>query len=165
MTSPIASQDIVVAATEWLLDKPDTVAAVTTFNIEGRIFPGIFGYQMWLTGGGIEGTSGTAVVIASEGGWTAANPHNTLRFPRLQLNVWVDPLRDGGRNTASPGEALARANGVYEVFDRHLHHVAGADMRWGQLRVVSCVRMTEPVVTVIPDGIVRLQAYYAVTQG
>lgn len=163
MTVTFAGDDIVTGATAWLRSIPECVAAVDTFNISGKISPGIFGYRLWTR---MEGSESTAVVIAHDGGWAAPNLYNTMRFPRLLLNVWADPRRDEQRNNVDP-LVQQRVNGCFEVFDKALHRTAGAEVYWGSLRVLSCVRLTEPIIVDVSDGdgLVRLQAYYAVTQG
>ncbi len=156
--------DIVQAAATWLLGFPDVVSALGTFVIDGVPTPGLFQYSNWVN---IGGSSSTSCVIDSEGGWAAANPHNTLRFPRLSINVWADPIRDSINNNADSGEARRRATQTFWTIDRHLHRAQGGSQIWGDLRTVDCVRLTEPTLYIVPDGdgLVRLMAYYGVTQG
>lgn len=163
MTVTVVGDDIVTGALAYLRAQPELIAAVDSFNIDGQLTPGIFPYRLWTR---MEGSSSTSVVIARDGGWAAPNLSNTLRFPRLLLNVWTDPIRDAqGHNVEATVQR--RANACFEVFDKYLHNVAGGVMWWGTLRIVDCLRLTEPVFVDVPDGdgLVRLQAYYAVTQG
>lgn len=162
MTQP-ERDDIVTGCVKWLRAKTDVTDAVDTFQIGGQIGPGIWGYRLWTR---MEGSSKTSVVISHDGGWAAPNMHNTLRFPRLVLNVWADPQRDAQKNDVDPW-VQRRANRVFEVVDKHLHRITGPEMYWGDLRVVSCVRLTEPIRYPTPDGdgLIRLQAFYAVTEG
>ncbi len=164
MSAPVLNDDIVQAAVTWLLGFPDVLDSVGTFIIDGVSSPGLFQYNLWTP---IEGTGSTACVVDNDGGWTGPNNHNTLRFPRLLLNVWADPIRDGGSNSVDPGEVRRRATRTFEVLDSHLHRAYGGDQLWGEVRTVDCVRLTEPAIYAVPDGdgLVRLQAYYAVTQG
>jgi hypothetical protein len=164
MSSPVLADDIVSAATKYLRAQGDVTAAVSTFVIDGAPTPGVFQYSLWDT---LEGTGGTACVLSTEGGWAAPNTHNTLRFPRLTLTIWVDPIRDGGGNNHDPGEAYRRSNAVFAVIDRHLHRTAGREQMWGGLRVVSSTRLTEPVTSQATDGngLLRTLTYYAITQG
>lgn len=167
MTSPVYpdGDDIVSGGVKFLLAQPECVAAVSTYIIGGRQVPGIFGYRPW--NDTIEGTSTTCAVLSSEGGWAGANLHNTLRFPRLTLNIWADPQRDGGHNVTSQPEVMRRSFNVFRVFDRFLHRTGGDAVMFGTLRVVSSTRLTEPSVLTVPDGdgLVRLQTSYAVTEG
>lgn len=161
--SVTATEDIVTGATRYLRSKPEVIDAVDTFVIDGKLTPGVFSYRLWTT---MEGSQKTSIVLAHEGGWATPNLHNTLRFPRLVLNVWADPLRDAQNNNIDP-RVRGRANACYEIVDRFLHMTAGAERMFGTIRVVSCVRITEPVIADVQDGdgLIRLQVFYAVTQG
>lgn len=163
MTVTVLGDDIVTGAVSYLRSQPELIAAVDAFNIGGKLTPGIFHYKLWTV---MEGSQSTCVVISHDGGWAAPNLTNTLRFPRLVLTVWTDPLRDGNGNNIDPAVRL-RANACFETFDKYLHVVGGGEMRWGTLRIIDCLRLTEPVFIDVPDGDggVRLQTYYAVTQG
>ncbi len=159
MTTPL-TDDIVSGAVTFLMTKPDVLATLG-FDEDG---PWLFQYDLWTM---VEKSQSTACVIDSDGGWATANPHNTLRFPRLSVAIWADPQRDQGNNAILPGEAQRRINHVFEVIDKHLHRVTGPEQMWGSIRTVSCVRITEPNILRVPDGdgMLRLLAYYAVTQG
>lgn len=161
--SVVATEDIVTGCVAYLQAQPEVLAAVDTFNIGGRVIDGVFGYRLWTR---MEQSQKTSIVIAHDGGWAAPNMHNTLRFPRILLNVWADPLRDGTGNNIDPLVA-GRANACFEIVDRFLHLTAGAERMFGSIRVISCVRLTEPVPIDVPDGdgLIRIQAYYAATQG
>lgn len=158
------ADDIVSGLVTWLRAQPEVVAAVSTYVIGGQSTAGIFQYQPWAK---LEGTCSTCAVITNDGGWVAANPHNTLRFPRITLNIWADPLRDNVNNVVDPGEVMRRAFATYRVFDKYLHRTAGAEVMWGQLRVLASVRLVEPTIYVVPDGdgLVRCQVLYAITEG
>jgi hypothetical protein len=162
--NPVTADDIVSGATKFLLAQPETVAAVSSYIIGGAQVPGIFQYRTWTD---IEGTSTSCVVLSTDGGWAGANLHNTLRFPRLTLNVWVDPIRDSARNVTDPGEAMRRSFSVFKAFDRFLHRTGGDEVYFGTLRIISSTRLTEPTISAVSDGdgLVRLQASYAVTEG
>lgn len=164
MTAPVTDDDIVSGATAFLLAQADVLAAVTTFVIGGGQVPGVFQYRPWVD---MEGSSGTCCVVSNDGGWAAPNIQNTLRFPRLAINVWADPIRDSTSNVTDPGEVMRRAYATYKAVDKHLHRTGGPEVMFGQLRIISCVRLTEPVIYVVPDGdgLVRCQTMYAVTEG
>lgn len=164
MSAPVTADDIVSGAVTRLRGIPEAVAAVSTFIIGGVPTAGIFQYRLWAK---VEGEGGTCAVLSSDGGWAAANMHNTLRFPRLTLNIWADPIRDDINNVVDPGEVMRRSFATFKVFDKYLHLAGEAEVTWGQLRVISCVRLTEPTTIVVPDGdgLVRCQVNYAVTEG
>lgn len=160
MTTPVTTDDIISAVVTYLRSKPAIIAVLGSDGDGSWLFQ----YRLWAE---IEGTSSTAAVLSHEGGWAGANLHNTLRFPRLLLSVWADPQRDAGHNATDPGEVQRRANAAFEVIDSYLHRPQGDSQMWGSIRTVDCVRLTEPAIYVVPDGdgLVQLQAYYAVTQG
>lgn len=162
--SVTATEDIVTGSCRYLRSKPEVLDAVDVFNIQGRPTPGIFSYQLWVPK--MEGSQSTAIVVQHDGGWAAPNQHNTLRFPRLLLSVWADPLRDDQGNN-NDSRVQSRANACFEIADKYLHLAAGGTVMFGSIRVVDCVRLTEPTIASVPDGdgLVHLQAYYAVTQG
>lgn len=160
MTGPVVAEDIVAAATKYLLTKPEIAAVLG--NTNGK--PWLTQYRLWNM---FEGSESTAAVIDSDGGWTGPNVHNTLRFPRLLLSVWGDPIRDSGNNAVNYGEVRRRVMYAFEVIDGFLHRPQGETVMWSTIRTVDCTRLTEPLVSNVPegDGVVRLQAYYAITQG
>lgn len=164
MTTPVTKPDIISGCTTYLRSQPDVLSVVSVFPIDGQLVPGLFGYSNWVA---LEGTGKTCAILTNQGGWTGPNLHNTLRFPLIGLNIWADPIRDDGNNISDPGECMRRLDAAFEVFDKHLHRVAGETQMWGPIRTVACARMTEPMTYRVPDGdgIVRLQVSYAVTQG
>lgn len=164
MTTPVTDDDIVSGAVSYLLDQPEAVAAVSSFVIGGQPAPGIFQHRPWVK---MEGSSSTCCVVTSDGGWAAPNLYNTARFPRLTVNIWADPIRDDTRNVTDPGEVTRRAFAAYKAIDKFLHRTGGPEIYFGQLRIISCVRLVEPVIYAVPDGdgLIRSQSVYAVTEG
>ncbi len=162
MPVPVTDDDIVSGAVAFLYSKPD-VLAVLGSDPDG---PWLFQYELWAKDL-IEGSESTALVISSDGGWAGPNLQNTLRFPRLQIDVYADPIRDHGNNVIDPGEVQRRAYRAFQVVDKYLHRVNSETQMWGTIRTVSCSRLTEPVVYRVPDGdgLLRCQVYYAVAQG
>lgn len=162
MTTPVNTDDIVQGAVKYLSAKPAVLAVLGTF--EGSTVPYLFQRRMWAE---MEGSSSTACMIYSDGGWTSANNHNTLRFPRLSIEIWADPIRDSTNNVTDPGEVWRRIDHAYMVIDTFLHRAAGGEQFWGTVRTVDCVRLTEPLTYEVPDGdgLLRLLVSYAVTQG
>lgn len=162
MTTPVADDDIVQGAIKFLQAQPDVLAVLGSYP--GTTVPYLFQRKLWVD---VEGTSSTACLLFSEGGWTGSNLYNTMRFPRLSMEIWADPLRDGQNNVTDPGEVWRRANRAYQVIDQHLHRPQGGRQWWGSLRTIDCVRMAEPTVYEVPDGdgLIRLLVSYAVTEG
>jgi hypothetical protein len=161
MTAPVATDDLVQGAVKYLLEQ-ETVLAVVGSTADD--VPWLFQHRLYVA---VEGSSSTAAVIAYGGGWAGGNEHNTLRFPRLSLELWVDPRRDDDRNSIEPGEVYRRMNVAFTAFDRVLHRPQGGEQWWGTVRTISCIRSAEPIPYEVPDGdgLLRLQTFYAIEQG
>lgn len=160
MSAP--DDDLVQGAVKYLADFADVVAVLGMF---GDGTPYLFQHELWAE---LEGTGGTAAVIRRAGSWSGANPHNRLRFPRIALDLWADPLRDPAGHTSQPGEVHRRLEGVYFVFDDRLHRPTGDTQMWGEIRTIGCLRLgepTEPLAVADGDGLLRQTVYYAVSQG
>lgn len=161
MTGPVDTDDIVQGAVKWLQGFDDVLAVVGAFP--ATTSPYLFQDQLYTV---MESSQSTAAVIRHDGGWGAPNPHNTMRFPRITLEITADPIRDAGNNVVSPGEARRRIIRAYEVIDAHLHRPQGGTQWWGQIRTTGCMRLGEPSVDPVADGsgLIRLQVGYGVTQ-
>lgn len=163
MTTPVTTDDLVQGAQKWLLGFADILAVLGVQQDTGTHY--LFQHTLWAP---MEGSESTAAVISRSpgGGWANPNMHNTIRFPRLAVEVWVDPQRDDGSNAVDPGEAQRRIDNAYQVIDRHLHRPQGDAQWWGTVRTLGCIRLGEPWTYPVPggDGLLRLQVFYGVTQ-
>lgn len=158
----VTTDDIVQGAVKWLTTFDDVKAVLGAYDDDT---PYLYQNKLWSR---VEITQSTAAVIRQAGGWAGANITNTMRFPRLVLEIWADPLRDSMGNITEPGETYRRIRDAYNVLDKRLHRPQGGDQMWGSVRTISCVRLTEPDEPFpIPDGdgLLRLTAFYAVEQG
>ena len=108
----------------------------------------------------VEGTGRSVAVLIQAGGWSVANRHNTARFPKLRLEIHSD-------STPGAYDAESRAHDAWEPFDKILHNPAGIDERWGELRVINCVRLTDPELYPVTGKfrLALLVCDYAVTIG
>jgi hypothetical protein len=163
VTTPVEDDDLVQGCVTWLLDQPDVLAVLGTFD--DGVTPLLFQHTTWR--GDLEGSQSTAAIIMRDGGWGAANEHNTMRFPRITLEVVVDPIRDASGDFIRPGETYRRIENAYRVLDRHLHRPYGGTVYWGSVRIIDCIRLSEPdiVAVVDGDGMLRLQVPYGVSEG
>ncbi len=161
MTAPVSTDDLVQGAVKYLLTESSVLAVVGTTDMGT---PMLFQHQLY---GTVQSTSKTAAVVGYGGGWAGGNEHNTLRFPRLSLELWVDPLRDNDGNVKEPGEVYRRMNVAFAAFDKVLHRPQGGIQWWGTIRTLSSVRSGEPSVYPVPDGdgLLRAQTFYAVEMG
>jgi hypothetical protein len=160
VTEPV--DDLISGVVEgYLLNQPDVVAALGAFP-DG--VPYLFQRDLWLN---LEGTQSTAARLYRAGGWAGPNPHNTMRFPRLGLEITADPVRDAVNNAiGSTAEVEQRLDKVYKVFDRHLHRPANAVQMWGSVRTIGCARLGEPMTFPVADGggLMRLSVFYGVIE-
>lgn len=161
MTAPVTEDDIVQGAVKYLQSKPEIIAVLGAYT--GTTIPFLFQRRLWVE---MEGTSSTACLVFSDGGWSSANLHNSARFPRLSLEIWADPIRDSQNNVTDPGEVWRRINRAYKTIDRYLHRPQGGDQMWGSVRTIDSTRMAEPTAYEVPDGdgLLRLLVSYAVTE-
>lgn len=150
------------SAATFLATKPAVVAVLG--KTPGDQTPYLFQGSLWTV---MENTQSTACVVSYAGGWINPNAHNTMRFPRLRVAVYADPLRDGNHNPIDPVEVRERVMHAYEVIDGYLHRPQGRAVMWGAMRVLGSLRMTEPTIEPEPDGtgLLRLTVTYAVTEG
>lgn len=162
MTTPVAEDDLVQGCVKWLSTLTDVTALLGRFPYTHT--PYLFQRQMWVN---LENSSSTACVVSYSGGWTGPNQHNTMRFPRLLVEVTVDPLRDDAGMFVDPAEADRRLEAVYKVLDRHLHRPQSGTQMWGNVRTIASTRLAEPITFSVPDGggMRRLQVFYGVMEG
>lgn len=160
MTGPVLTDDLVQGCVKYLAALTDVRAVLGAYPDES---PWLFQHDLWVE---VEGTGNTAAVIAAAGGWAGPNQYNTMRFPRISLEISADPLRDAGNNPTTPGEVHRRLERAFAAIDARLHRPAPLDQRWGTVRTLGCSRIAEPVIYVVPDGdgMLRLQAFYGVVQ-
>lgn len=162
MTAPVTARDVVAGCAAYLRSIPEVRAVVGAASDTGA--PYIFQHETWVV---MENTQTNAITVRRTGGWAGPNTHNTLRFPRLTIDITVDPIRDGGNNAIKPGEAQQRMQVVFDTVDRHLHRPAGGAQMWGTVRTIDCIRLAEPQPFALPDGngLLRMSVQYAVTEG
>ncbi len=114
----------------------------------------------------VKGSQAVALVLVNAGHGTGVLDYSTMRGQRLEIDLWIDPLRDQYGNITSPSETQGRLLSVFSVLDSHLHRASSGDKTelWGDLVTVNCIRMTEPVIYPVPDGdgLIRGVVYYNV---
>lgn len=89
----------------------------------------------------IEGTSKCAIVVSEVGTHDIMNQHNTLKFPRLEIDIWADPTRntDGSKRL---DDADDKIEAIAKVVDNHFHLVssdtpAGDIIVWGSTKQIT----------------------------
>lgn len=102
----------------------------------------------------VKGSQAVALVCVNAGQSSSPLDYSTVRWQRLEVDIWVDPLRDQYGNITSPSETEGRGDDVFTALDRHLHRASSGDKteQWGDLVTVNGIRMTAPVWYPVPDG-------------
>jgi hypothetical protein len=114
----------------------------------------------------MEGSGAAAVVCSDFGGWSVPEPLGTMRFRRLRLDVWVDPLRDAAHNiTESSSITANRGLAVFAAVQFRLQRTNPDAVLWGDLVTVDCHLITDIQFAPVPDGdwLLRGTAYYGVS--
>jgi hypothetical protein len=165
-------------AYKYLITFPSVTSLVLAFPLTDPITPNagkpyIFDQPQGTAPGAtgplatMEGTSGVAIVLGDMGGWSAPAAGSSMRFQRLSVEVWVDPLRDSGRNISeSPGATVRRGRQCFDAIHKALQRQeAGGAIVWGDLVTVGCSLLNEPQFVVVADGdqMYRGPAMYGVT--
>ena len=91
----------------------------------------------------VENTGKSALVVRQQGSWAEANQHNTMRFPRLIVEMYVDPPRDtlGNAEISTVDDV---ADHLFEVIDFYLHRARGGEEMWGTRLTLGSYRAGEP---------------------
>lgn len=128
----------------------------------------IFRWKSYRT---VEGSGDAAIVLSQRPG-SPSSAYHTSNFPRLQVEIYVDRLRDAQANPVNhtPED---RCNRIFRVLDRLLHtSPAGGDRIWGDngsggLRILSSQRDQDIDIVPVPDGdgMVRGLVSYSISLG
>jgi hypothetical protein len=153
--------DDVASGAYWFLsNQPDVLAVVGSFpadDPDNGGLPWIFVrnvYTRMEDSSIVKHSQAVSLVCCYMGQAAPPVPMSSARQVRLEVDIWVDPLRDALGNVTNPSETENRGLMVFSVIDAHLHRVATDQntVMWGDLVTVSAVRMTEPVWYPVPDG-------------
>ena len=68
----------------------------------------------------VENTGKCLLVINEDGTWTSPNDHNTMRFPRVYIDIWADPTRNEDRSV-KVNDAKSKIERIQKLLDKHLH--------------------------------------------
>lgn len=157
MTTPVTTDDVVQGCRKFLAGKTDLLALLGATDDEPWLFQGKL-YQV------MEGTQSSAVVLSTMGGWSTPLDYGTAEFPRLSVELYVDPIRDEDNNYIEQAETRRRALLILRTLNKHLHRVIHASQMWGTVRTVGSQRLAEPLLYEVPngDGMLRAQVFYGV---
>ena len=164
--------DVASGAYTFLSGLPDVQAVVGSFPADDPDNPGvlwIFVRQLYTRMEAmsiVKGTQAVALVLMSAGQSATPLDYSTVRGQRLEVDIWVDPLRDSYGNITNPSETEGRGKNVFSVLDSHLHRAAfeQRSLMWGDLVTTGSTRMTEPQWYPVPDGdgLIRGACFYDV---
>lgn len=165
--------DDVAKGSYWFISGlPDVLALIGSFpadDPDNANIPWIFVrnvYTRMEDASIVKGSQAVSLVLSNAGQSSTPLDYSTVRWQRLEVDIWVDPLRDSLGNITSPSETEGRGLDVFAILDSHLHRAAASDktQQWGDLITVSSVRMTEPVWYPVPDGdgLIRGVVFYDV---
>lgn len=158
----VETDDIVQGCVKWLQSFDDITDLLGAFEDSDEPF--LFQHTMQTV---LEGTGKAAVVVGYAGGWSPPNTYNTLKLPRISIEIFVDPKRTDDLDYIDTSETRRRIDTIYNAVDRHLHRPQGGDQMWGTIRTVECTRLGEPAFSPIRDGdqMHKGLVYYGVMQG
>ena len=114
----------------------------------------------------MEGTKSAAIVLWPDGDWSQSNRHNTMGFPSLSVDVYVDPVRDTAANVTQPNH-LPRFQEIWEVVDSLLHVPSHVELQWDTLRVLTSHKIAGHKIYPFndTDGVRFSRSKFAITLG
>lgn len=164
--------DVATGAYQYLSGLSDVTALVGAFPADDPLNAGItwiFVRQLYTrmeASSIVKGSQAVALVCSNAGQSSSVLDYSSIRWQRLEVDIWVDPLRDSYGNITNPSETEGRGLTVFITLDSHLHRAAASDkmQQWGDLVTVNSIRMTEPVWYPVPDGdgLIRGVVFYDV---
>lgn len=154
------TDDVASGAWQFLTGQPDVLAVVGAFpadDPDNANIPWIFVRNVYTRMEDVsivKHSQAVSLVCVYQGQSTPPLMTSTVQNQRLEVDIWVDPLRDVMGNVTSPSEAEGRGNAVFSIIDSHLHRMAVNDnmQQWGDLVTVGSLRMAGPVWSPVPDG-------------
>lgn len=99
----------------------------------------------------IENTQKCAVVLVDGEDWIDPNPHNTMGFTRLIVDVWADPTRNVDNSVQTP-DAKDKIETVFKAINKHLHNSANQHQIWGSARILDSQLLQRPKYRPVADG-------------
>lgn len=133
--------DIVLAARRYLAEQEELTDLLGSGDgFDTWIFRGQDSAAMPLVR--MEGTKSASLVIWRTASSMAGNMHNNMRFPRIGVDIYIDPGRDSSSNVISPN-LLPRFNPIEEVLDKLLHIPQGGELAWDSLRILGSHRKVD----------------------
>jgi hypothetical protein len=147
-------------AYHYLITLPDVLGLIGSFpadDPDNPSVPWVFVHNLYTRMEAqsiVKGTQAVALVCINMGLGSAVLDYSTSRWQKLEIDIWVDPLRDSLGNVTEPSETYHRGLDIFAVLDSHLHRASSGDKTqvWGNLVTINGIRSTEPVSYPVPDG-------------
>lgn len=116
----------------------------------------------------LQGTQAACIVLSAMGSWNTADDLVTPRYPRLSVDIYVDPLRAAGNVLETAGATKGRGETLFTTLNHYLHRTDPQPQIWGDMVTTSCKLMAAPQFALIVgqnegDRQVHGQAFYAVS--
>jgi hypothetical protein len=137
----MSSSDIVSGLRTFLLEDAELTATLGTG----------YGYDVWLFVGEenssappieMQGTQKTSILLRKEGSWSTQNRYNSMHFPLLSVEIYVDPLRDGVGNVISSYQR-DRFAPIENIIEKLLHRIHTESQMWGDVRTLSSTKFND----------------------
>lgn len=89
----------------------------------------------------VENTQKCLIVVGEDRGYTSPNEHNTMRFPRLIIDIWADPTRNEDRSV-KVNDAKDKIEAIAKLVNNHFHTVdpgtpQGNIRQWGTAEQIA----------------------------
>lgn len=162
--------DVATGCARYLAGFSDVTSLLGAFSVSDPN-PGFAG-RPWLFSDNnqgvlkvMEGSSAAGIVLGDFGGWDAPVPMATMRFRRLRVDIWVDPLRDVTANVLETSSVTAnRGMAVFKAVQFRLQRTDPDAVLWGDLVTLGCQLLTDIQFLPVTDGdwLLRGTAYYGV---
>src|SRR4051794_7454857 len=104
--------NLVVASRRMLALQTDLTDLLGPGTLVSTYAVWIFQWKPFIS---VEGTGQASIVLSQRGGWATPNETNTMAFPVLQCEVFVDPQRTVTKDPVSATDAFDRAIRIGEV--------------------------------------------------
>jgi len=133
----VQTDDLLSAAQQYLAAQSDLTALLGS---DSTFDTWIFREELLAP---VETTGKAALCLLQQGQWATPNDHNTLRFPVLTVEIYVDPPRDSEGNPTTTSVS-SQIDHLFRVVDQYLHRPQGGEQLWGDLLTYGSLRASEP---------------------
>lgn len=146
--------NVASGAVKYLLQNSQVVSLVGTVpatdpNPANIGTPFIFRKDLMTT---LQGTSSVALVCSDYGAFDAPVGYSTLRFQRLSVEIYADPLRSANNALESPGATASRCDSMFGILHGYLQRRDPQAVIWGDLITLSCMLLAEGQTHAVAGG-------------